>query len=123
MMSDNPAAETGCLTECATSRRPSAMMVKARARLDITSAGNGPSPRRRAARMAAAPTIHHSGWPVSSWIMSEFGFRRFGIYRRVGEQGWIAGPAGLPLTRGRNDRRRGRPASFVGAASRSNPND
>jgi hypothetical protein len=21
--------------------------------------------------------------------MSEFGFRRFGIYRRVGEQGWI----------------------------------
>jgi hypothetical protein len=62
--------------------------------------------------MAAAPTIHHSGWPVSSWIMSEFGFRRFGIYRRVGEQGWIAGPAGLPLTRGRNDRRRGRPQAL-----------
>src|SRR6267378_3963155 len=29
MMSDNPAAESGCLIECATSRRPSAMMVKA----------------------------------------------------------------------------------------------
>jgi hypothetical protein len=39
--------------------------------------------------MAAVPTIHHSGWPVSSWTMSEFGLRRFGIYRRVGEQGWI----------------------------------
>ena len=23
------------------------------------------------------------------WIMSEFGFRRFGNYRRVSEQGWI----------------------------------
>jgi hypothetical protein len=37
-------------------------------------AGNGFSPRRRAARVAAAPTIHHSGWPVSIWIMSEFSF-------------------------------------------------
>ena len=34
---------------------------RARARFDITGAGNGPSPRRRAARMASAPTIHHSG--------------------------------------------------------------
>jgi hypothetical protein len=49
-------------------------MVKVRARFDITGAGNGPSPRRRAARIAAAPTIHHSGWPVSIWVMSEFSF-------------------------------------------------
>jgi hypothetical protein len=49
------------------------VMVMVRARLDITGAGNGPSPRRRAARVASVPTIHHSGWPVSnstSWAFS-----------------------------------------------------
>jgi hypothetical protein len=47
-------------------------MVRVFARLDITGAGNGPSPRWREARIAFAPTIHHSGWSVSSWIIRAF---------------------------------------------------
>jgi len=50
------------------------VMVRVRARLDITGAGNGPSPRRRAARKASAPTSHQSGWPVSNSIISAFSF-------------------------------------------------
>src|SRR5215813_14925608 len=49
-------------------------MVKVRARLDMTGAGKGPFPRRRAARAAAAPTIHHSGWSVSDSIISALSF-------------------------------------------------
>src|SRR4051794_13646140 len=42
------------------------------ARLDITGGGNGPSPRRRAARAFSAPTIHQSGWPSINSIILAF---------------------------------------------------
>ena len=51
-----------------------AVIVIVRARLDITGCGNGPSPRRRAARIAAAPTIHHSGSPASYWVICASSF-------------------------------------------------
>jgi hypothetical protein len=48
------------------------VIVRVRARLDITDAGNGPSPRRRAARMAWAPTTHHSDRPQRQvWLLGE----------------------------------------------------
>jgi len=45
------------------------VIVRARARFDITGAGNGPSPRRRVARKAEAPMIHQSGWSASNSII------------------------------------------------------
>src|SRR5690349_17377564 len=47
-------------------------MAIVRARSDMTGGGNGPSPRRRAARAFSAPITHQSGWPSSNSIILAF---------------------------------------------------
>jgi hypothetical protein len=50
-------------------------MLRICARGDITGAGNGPSPRRRAARAFAAPTTHQSGIGAKSCTNVSFSAR------------------------------------------------
>src|SRR5277367_4566326 len=67
-----PRGLSGAITRNGISLPSLPAIVIVRARPDVTGAGNGPSPRRRASRNVAAPVIHHSGWPVSTRIICAF---------------------------------------------------
>ena len=86
---------------------------RVRARFDMTGGGNGPSPRRRAARVAAAPATHQSGMPVSIFTMASFNAR---VSRDTASGRNRAGSSGLAIVMSPCDaaslmRDRARPAS------------
>src|SRR5262249_47808364 len=64
----------GAITRNAISLPSLPVMVKVRARLDMTGAGNGPSPRRRAPRAAPPPPLPPPRWPGRHPIQSRFRF-------------------------------------------------